>query len=424
MSALLKAISLFIFYTLLSYHVIDGYDPLDVSGNVTIQWDIMQEESSTYNADITIYNYQQYRHIEWPPGWSLSWEWQKHEVIWYMQGAEAKERGVCNKTFGSPPPHCCLKKPVIIDLQPGTPLNKQAANCCRGGVLTSMAQDMTKSISHFQMSVGSPAGSADSSGGTNSGVIMPTNFEFGTAGYTCGVAEEVFPPTKMPEDGGRRWVQALQTFRVICTYSQFRAAPAPTCCVSLSAFYSETITLCPDCTCGCQGQPGLSCVKKGDTPPALPKSKDPDYAPPALVNCTAHMCPIHVHWHIKQSYKLYWRVKITIMNLNLRKNYTSWNLAIEHPNLSQMVQSFSFNYKPMTIDRPINDTGLFWGIQYFNNVLMQAGENGNVQSEILLSKVPGTFTFEAGWAFPKRVYFNGENCVMPLPSDFPRLPNE
>ncbi|KAK9734955.1 hypothetical protein RND81_04G173600 [Saponaria officinalis] len=123
------------------------------------------------------------------------------------------------------------------------------------------------------------------------------------------------------------------------------------------------------------------------------------------------MCPIHVHWHIKQSYKLYWRVKITIMNLNLRKNYTSWNLAIEHPNLSQMVQSFSFNYKPMTIDRPINDTGLFWGIQYFNDVLMQAGENGNVQSEILLSKVPGTFTFEAGWAFPKRVYFNGENCV-------------
>ncbi|XP_074294860.1 COBRA-like protein 6 isoform X1 [Silene latifolia] len=409
----LKAICLFIFFIILSCLIVDAYDPLDISGNVTIQWDVMQEDSSMYNADITIYNYQQYRHIEWPPGWRLSWEWQANEVIWQMQGAEAKEQGSCNKSLGTPPPHCCLKNPVIIDLQPQTPLTKQAANCCRGGVLTSMAQDMSKSVSHFQMSVG-----------FISNFTMPSNFKFGTPGYTCGEAEEVVPPTKIPEDGGRRWRQALRTYRVICSYSQFRAAPAPTCCVSLSAFYSETITLCPECTCGCQGQPGLSCVKKGQTLPALPKSKDPDYAPPPLVNCTAHMCPIHVHWHIKQSYKEYWRVKITIMNLNLHKNYTSWNLAIEHPNLSHLVESFSFNYKPITMDRPINDTGMFWGIQSFNDVLMQSGENGNVQNEMLLRKVRGMFTFDAGWAFPKRVYFNGENCVMPLPADYPRLPNE
>lgn len=84
----------------------------------------------------------------------------------------------------------------------------------------------------------------------------------------------------------------------------------------------------------------------------LPKSKDPDYVPPPLVNCTTHMCPIHVHWHIKESYREYWRVKITIMNLNIRKNYTTWNLAVEHPNLNDLVQVFSFNYMPLTQYRP------------------------------------------------------------------------
>ena len=71
-----------------------------------------------------------------------------------------------------------------------------------------------------------------------------------------------------------------------------------------------------------------------------------------------------------------------------------------------------------------DDTGLLWGIQYYNDVLLQSGQSGNVQTELLFKKVPGVFTFDAGWAFPKRVYFNGENCVMPLPLDFPRLPKE
>ncbi|KAJ8427992.1 hypothetical protein Cgig2_028002 [Carnegiea gigantea] len=412
-------INLFVFFSLFSLYPTDGFDPLDVNANVTIQWDIMEMNPGTYSADITIYNYQLYRHIEWPPGWSLSWEWQENEVIWNMQGAEAKEQGVCNKTLGTPPPHCCLKNPVIIDLQPGTPLTKQAANCCKGGVLTSMTQDPTKYISHFQMTVGH----ASTDHAAN--MKMPKNFKFGSPGYTCGHAEKVHPPTKFPEDGGRRWRQALRTFRVTCMYSQFKAWPAPTCCVSLSAFYSETITFCPNCSCGCQQQPGSSCLKNGQIPPVIKRpTTDPDYVPPPLAKCTSHMCPIHVHWHIKQSYKGYWRVKITIMNLNVRKNYTAWNLAVEHPNLANLTQVFSFNYMPLARDRPTNDTGLFWGMQYYNDVLLQSGQTGNVQTEMLFMKVPGVFTFDAGWAFPKRVYFNGENCVMPLPVDFPRLPKE
>lgn len=69
-----------------------------------------------------------------------------------------------------------------------------------------------------------------------------------------------------------------------------------------------------------------------------------------------------------------------------------------------------------------DDTAMLWGMQFYNDVLMEAGPYGNVQSELLFQKDPG-FTFEKGWAFPQRIYFNGDNCVMPPPDAYPFLPN-
>ena len=57
-----------------------------------------------------------------------------------------------------------------------------------------------------------------------------------------------------------------------------------------------------------------------------------------------------------------------------------------------------------------------------NDVLLEAGPNGNVQSEMILQK-DSAFTLEQGWAFPRKVYFDGDECVMPLPESFPFLPN-
>ena len=70
------------------------------------------------------------------------------------------------------------------------------------------------------------------------------------------------------------------------------------------------------------------------------------YAP--LVQCTSHMCPIRIHWHVKLNYKEYWRVKVTITNFNYRMNYSQWNLVVQHPNLDNLTQIFSFKYKPLT----------------------------------------------------------------------------
>lgn len=68
---------------------------------------------------------------------------------------------------------------------------------------------------------------------------------------------------------------------------------------------------------------------------------------------------------------------------------------------------------------------LFWGIRYYNEELLQVIDRklGSVNTEVLLEKKPNKFTFNNGWAFPRRIYFNGENCVMPLPETYPTLPN-
>ncbi|XP_062150968.1 COBRA-like protein 1 isoform X2 [Alnus glutinosa] len=395
----------------------EAYDPLDPNGNITIKWDIMSWTADGYVAVVTMYNFQQYRHIQ-APGWSLGWTWAKKEIIWNIVGGQATEQGDCSRFKGNIP-HCCKKSPTIVDLLPGTPYNQQFANCCKGGVLSSWTQDPANAASSFQLSVGA-------AGTSNKTVRMPKNFTLKAPGpgYTCGVAK-IVKPSKFFTTDKRRVTQALMTWNVTCTYSQFLAQKAPTCCVSLSSFYNDTIVPCPTCSCGCQSnmtQPG-SCVE-ANSPLLASVVSDPgkkSYTP--LVQCTSHMCPIRVHWHIKLNYKAYWRVKITVTNFNYRMNYSDWNLVVQQPNFNNLTEIFSFYYKSLTpYGGAINDTAMFWGIKFYNDFLMQAGPLGNVQSELLFQK-DVTFTFEKGWAFPRRVYFNGDNCVMPPPDAYPWLPN-
>nr|CAB3493202.1 unnamed protein product [Digitaria exilis] len=240
----------------------EAYDSLDPNGNITIKWDIMQWTPDGYVAVVTMFNYQQFRHIG-APGWQLGWTWAKKEVIWSMVGAQTTEQGDCSKFKGNTP-HCCKKDPTIVDLLPGTPYNMQIANCCKAGVINTFNQDPQNAAASFQISVGL-------AGTTNKTVKVPKNFTLKTPG-----PGEDSPNLQSAIDGPGKWT----------------------------------------------GQP--------------------------LVQCTSHMCPIRIHWHVKLNYKEYWRVKITITNFNFRMNYTQWNLVAQHPNFDNITQLFSFNYKPLT----------------------------------------------------------------------------
>ncbi|KAG9439676.1 hypothetical protein H6P81_019841 [Aristolochia fimbriata] len=390
-----------------------AYDPLDPNGNITIKWDVMSWTPDGYVAAVTMNNFQMYRHIM-TPGWTLGWTWAKKEVLWSMVGAQTTEQGDCSKFKGNIP-HCCKKTPTVVDLLPGVPYNQQFANCCKGGVVAAWGQDPSAAVSAFQVSVGQ-------AGTSNKTVKLPRNFTLlgPGPGYTCGPAK-IVPSTTFLTPDRRRKTQALMTWNVTCTYSQFLARKNPSCCVSFSSFYNSTITPCPKCACGCQKKD--SCIKSDSKLLSMVGINTPrkDNAP--LLQCTHHMCPVRVHWHVKLNYKEYWRVKIAITNFNYRLNYTQWTLVAQHPNLNNVTQVFSFDYKPLIPYQSINDTGMFYGMKYYNDLLMEAGPLGNVQSEVLLQKNQDTFTLKQGWAFPRKVYFNGDECMLPPPDTYPFLPN-
>ncbi|OIT31692.1 PREDICTED: protein COBRA-like [Nicotiana attenuata] len=396
----------------------DAYDALDPNGNITIKWDVMSWTPDGYVAVVTMYNFQQYRHIQ-PPGWTLRWTWAKDEVIWNMIGSRTIEQGNCSK-FKGDIPHCCKKNPTVVDLLPETPHNQQIANCCKGGVLNSWGKDPATAVTLFQLNVGS-------AGTNNNTVRVPKNFTLQAPGpgYTCGPAK-IVKPTKFVTPDGRRVTQAMMTWNVTCAYAQFLAEKNPKCCVSLSSSYNDTIVPCPTCACGCENngtKPG-TCVNP-ETPHLSSIVSDhgkKNFTP--LVQCTDHMCPVGIRWHVKLNYKDYWRVKITITNFNYHMNYTQWNLVVQHPNLDNITQLFSINYKSLIPDGVINDTAMFWGVKSDDDLLMQPGPLGNVQFELLLRKDTSNFTSDKGWAFPNRVYFNGDNCAMPPPDAYPHLSND
>ncbi|KAJ8485405.1 hypothetical protein OPV22_017890 [Ensete ventricosum] len=235
-----------------------------------------------------------------------------------------------------------------------------------------------------------------------------------------GYVAMVVPSTTFLTPDKRRKTQALMTWNVTCTYSQFLASKHPTCCVSFSSFYNDTIIPCPSCACGCENK---NCVKSDSKILSSPGINTPKKDNTPLLQCTHHMCPVRVHWHVKLNYKEYWRAKIAITNFNYRMNYTQWTLVVQHPNLDNVTEVFSFEYKPLVAYGSINDTGMFYGMKYYNDLLMEAGAYGNVQSEVLLRKNADAFTFKQGWAFPRKVYFNGDECMLPPPDVYPYLPN-
>ncbi|KAG6390679.1 hypothetical protein SASPL_148418 [Salvia splendens] len=125
---------------------------------------------------------------------------------------------------------------------------------------------------------------------------------------------------------------------------------------------------------------------------------------------------------------------ITIGNLD--QNRTAYrpplNLTLTAPTrgytcgtLRDALPSISFVTGGLREEQVFKDAALFWGKVLYNTELLQGNEYevGSVTTDILMQKIADAFTLRNGWGFPRRIYFNGENCRMPLPDMFPMLPN-
>ncbi|MBA0562197.1 hypothetical protein Golob_007262, partial [Gossypium lobatum] len=365
-------------------------------------------------ARVTIQNYYQYRHVD-KLGWKLGWTWAKNETILSMAGAFATKQGNCSSFKFQTPPHSCEKSPVIADLMPDALSENKPDGCCHGGLLAAWAINPSKSFSSFEMTIGNL--------GTNPNVQAPINLTLMAPGpgYTCDLIEDT-DPTVYSDIGGKRQLQAYRTWKSTCTYSSFIANQAPVCCVSLSTFYNPKITSCPTCSCGCReaDKNTVSCIREGYSEPESDSFDNYD-----IVQCTDHMCPVRIHWHIMTNYVTHWKVKLTISNYNYERNYSNWNVLIQHPGFSQSTTAYSFNSTMLPSFGFSDEVALFWGIEYYNDELLYAEEDkvGAVSTQILLRKDLDSFTLRNGWALPRRIYFNGEDCQMPLPDTFPMLPN-
>ncbi|KAK8498711.1 hypothetical protein V6N12_041785 [Hibiscus sabdariffa] len=81
-------------------------------------------------------------------------------------------------------------------------------------------------------------------------------------------------------------------------------------------------------------------------------------------------------------------------------------------------QTMSFVFSTSLTSHSLNDSGVLYG----NELLMGARNGGNVHSEMILGKDEKEFRLDEGWGFPRKVYFNGDECLMPSPDSYPFLP--
>ncbi|KVH96538.1 Glycosyl-phosphatidyl inositol-anchored, plant [Cynara cardunculus var. scolymus] len=388
-------------------------------------------------ARVSIQNYYQYRHVN-KPGWKLGFTWSNKEVIWSISGAIATHQGNCS-SFKDEIPHCCIPTPQIVDLM-------------HGGVLTARAINAQQSSSSFNMVVG------------NLQVVqMPINLTLLVPGpgYTCSPLEDTEPTVSLVI-GGRREEQVFSNsnsivllIQIILGFQEHGKQHAHilvfwlTKCQYVVFHYQHFITHKSQhalnavvdadqqtrkhpsalgiylsifslnlCTCVCDGHACSGSSHDSSLETEFMGSSD-------TVRCSNHMCPLRVHWHIKNNYMDHWRVKLTVTNLNYDRNYTNWNLLVNHPGFGPSATTYSFNSTLLHTAGIPDDVALFWGIDYYNTDLLNAEKDGvgSVSTEIVLGKDPATFTLHNGWGFPRSIYFGGENCVMPPPHTFPMLPN-
>ncbi|KAI3447974.1 hypothetical protein Pfo_004639 [Paulownia fortunei] len=362
------------------------YDPLDPNGNITVTFDILMYTLDGY-ARVTIQNYYQYRHVEKP--------------------------GNCS-SFKYQVPHSCKPDPVIVDLMADAMPQNRSDGCCHGGVLAAWAIDPSMSYSSFEVTVGNLEQNSPGYAPLNLTLMAPG------PGYTCGPVMDTSPTvSSVIGEEEKSKFRSSGTWKSTCTYSSYLANKIPVCCVSLSTFYNPIVTLCPSCSCGCRpaDQPETSCIREGVFPPNL---VDAD-----IVQCTDHMCSLRIHWRIKNNYLSHWRVKLTVSNYHYGRKYSDWNVLVQHPGFGQPASAYGFNSTTLPTVGVPEEVALFLGKAFYNTELLQADEHqtGSETTEILMQKDSNSFTLGNGWAFPRRIYFNGENCQMPLPDTFPMLPN-
>ncbi|KFK39029.1 hypothetical protein AALP_AA3G191400 [Arabis alpina] len=414
-------------------------------GDLTIMYDVIRAYKSKYLAQVTIENHNPLGRLD---NWKLSFLWMKDEFISFTKGAYPSVVDSSDCIDGPQGKYyqdldfsnilSCARRPTIIDL-PLTKYNDSALGlkpfCCRNGTILPPSMDPSKSKSVFQMEVLKMPPNLNISA-----ISPPQNWQIKgnlNPDYKCGppvrVSASQFPdPSGLPSN----WT-AFASWQVVCNITQ----PAtPSCCVSFSSYFNDSIIPCNTCACGgcSSNRVSRTC---STTSPALLLPQQALLMPfenrTKLTTAWANIqrwklpdplpcgdnCGVSINWHLATDYRGGWTARITLFNWG-ETDFADWFTAVEMKNAGPgFEKAYSFNGTTIEINTK-NDTILMEGLPGLNYLVAERdGKNpskdfrvpGKQQSVISFTKklTPG-IKVGSGDGFPTKVFFNGQECSLPL----------
>ncbi|KAI3449432.1 hypothetical protein Pfo_006097 [Paulownia fortunei] len=435
--------------------VAGDFSPLQI-GDLTIMYDVIMTYQSNYLAQVTISNHNPFGRLE---NWNLSWDWMEGEFINTMRGAYPKEvdtgdcifgsQGQFYKDFDFSKALTCDRRPTIIDLplsRANDPNLGMIPFCCRNGTILSPSMDLSKSKSSFQMQVYKMPPELN-----KTQLAPPQNWNINsTAGpeYQCAQPIRVMP-TLFPEPTGLpSQTAAIASWQVVCNITRTESKK-PTCCVSFSSFFNDSVIPCNTCACGCDSNPGNANNVCSATEPALLLPAEALLVPfdnrtklaetfadlkrreiPNPLPCGDN-CGVSINWHLLSDFRGGWTARITLFNWD-DTDIGDWFAAVE---LDKAMPGFEkvYSMDGKVLPDSNNNTLFLQGFPGLNYLVAERnGSNpkkdppvpGSQQSVISFTnkQTPG-INVALGDGFPTKVYFNGEECSLPtiLPSNAHRI---
>ncbi|XP_006658992.2 COBRA-like protein 7 [Oryza brachyantha] len=409
------------------------------TGDLVITYDVLQADDTNYLAQVTLENDALLGRLD---GWQLSWEWLRGEFIGSMRGAYPRHVDARDCVYGAQGSYykgldfskvlSCDRRPAVFDLPPSSRDDNDMGrvnHCCRNGTMLPKSVDAVQSKSAFQMVVYKMPPDLN-----RTKLYAPTNFNISGASplnpeYACGQPVRV-SPTELPDPSGlASTTLALATWQVVCNMTT-SPSKTPSCCVTFSAFYNESVIPCRTCACGC---PAASCSKTEPSmllPPyallmpferrareAVKWAGEKRLGVPWPMPCGDN-CGVSINWHVATDYAGGWSARATLFNWE-EADVAEWFMAVEMEEEGfEFEQAFTFNATAVGNSSMILMRGLE-GLQYLKGESNMSGGDypvaGKLQSVLLFSKKQKRRrSIIGGEGFPSRVLFNGHECAMPL----------
>ncbi|KAF0908579.1 hypothetical protein E2562_026628 [Oryza meyeriana var. granulata] len=414
------------------------------TGDLVITYDVLQAYETNYLAQVTLENDALLGRLD---GWELSWEWLRGEFINSMRGAYPRQFGASDCVYGPQGAYYkgldfskvlnCDRKPAVLDLPPSRRDNKDIGginHCCRNGTMLPKSVDAAQSKSAFQMEVYKMPPDLN-----RTKLYAPTNFRVSGASplnpeYTCWQPVRV-SPTELPDPSGlASTTLALATWQVVCNMT---AAPSrtPSCCVTFSAFYNESVIPCSTCACGCPAAASCSMTTPSMLLPpyallmpferrgreAVKWAGEKGLGVPSPMPCGDN-CGVSINWHVATDYAGGWSARATLFNW-VEVDMAEWFLAVvmEKQAFDGFDQAFSFNATAAGNGTTMILMQGMEGFEYLKGESNMSGVDypvaGKQQSVLLFSKKRrsggDSIDVVGGGGFPSRVLFNGHECAMP-----------